>query len=124
MGAWGEGNFDNDAAGDFLDQIILQLKEKIVKSLSIGAVSSFDLDEDGDAQVMASMDILVTLCTNYKKSPPVEVSAIEQWKLKYLNIYDEVIDLYGAKEPYKHNRRKVIEDTFDQLIALGYQYPP
>lgn len=124
MGAWGEGNFDNDAAGDFLDHIILQLKENIVTSLSIEDIGSFDLDEHGDAQVMASIDILVTLCTKYKTSTPVEARIIEQWKLKYLKIYDEVIDLYGAKEPYKQKRRAVIENTFDQLLGLSYKYPP
>jgi hypothetical protein len=124
MGAWGPGNFDNDAAGDFRDEVILNLVRNMERSLETEDLDNFDLDDIGDGLLMPSADLLLTLCKFYRISPMIAEDKLSVWKDQYLAIFDEVIDTYGAKDEYKKERRAVISNTFDELIVLSRQYPP
>lgn len=122
MGVWGAGNFDNDMAGEFLDDVTLQLVKNIEDAVALHNQNNLDLDEHFDGLVMPSIDVLVTLCTHYQVSPMVDETKIREWKSLFMSYYDVTIDQYGAKEPYKQNRRKVIDDTFDKLADLSRLY--
>lgn len=97
-----------------------QLVESIESTFALG--SNFNLD-NGDEVIMSSVDILIALCKTYEETPFVEVRTVQQWKETYLHHYDAMIDSYGPKSDYRVQRRRVIEDTFDQLIALARIYP-
>lgn len=121
MGVWGAGNFDNDMAGEFLDELKMQLIRNVEEAISHNM--DIDLDEQFDGLVMPSVDVLITICEQYEVSPMLDTTKVTQWKKFFLSYYNTTIDQYGAKEPYKQNRRKVIEQTFDKLEALSREYP-
>jgi len=64
MGVSGPGTFDNDDAMWYLDELIQQL----VKTIEHTFEPPFNL-EDGEALIMANVDILITLCQTYQESP-------------------------------------------------------
>jgi hypothetical protein len=117
MGTWGAGNFDNDAAGDYLDSI----KQQLVKAIEdcLAGKTEWSLFECGEEQLMPSVDLLCLICEHYDKSPIVEVETVRGWKQKFLSYYDEVSNDVGAKPDYLVKRRKVIEETFNRLEKLA-----
>ncbi len=117
MGTWGEGNFDNDGALDYLAEITTGLVKTIEETLADEIMAS--LDEDGEAKLVPSLDILATLRENYSYIILPKVEKIESWKSSYLKIYDEQIDDLTLKQGYKEQRRATIEATFDKLINLS-----
>jgi len=117
MGTWGEGNFDNDGALDYMAEITTRLVKTIEETLKDKVMAG--LDEDGEAKLVPSLDILTTLRENYQHIVLPEAGKIESWKSEYLKIYDEQIDDVALVQGYKEQRRATIEATFDKLINLS-----
>ena len=75
-------------------------------------------DNQGDAEIIARVDILATLSEHYKNAPDIEPEEISRWKQKYLETFDRLAvsptpdDLFSG---YVNNRRQVINLTFDRL---------
>ena len=119
MGTWGPGNFENDGAGDYRDSITYQLIGKIEECFE--SEEGYDLDEGGEAELMPSVAMLVVLCEHCGGHPPTEDVA-QTWKKSYLQIYDDQIEDLAPDPAFRAERRKVIEDTFDQLIAFAHSF--
>jgi hypothetical protein len=118
MGTWAAGNFDNDGALDYMGELMDLLTARVEESFDAGAA----LDEEGEAILMPSIEVMALLSENCKTSPP-DAKTVRKWKKKYLRIYDSEIDDLLPADDFKQERRKVIETTFDRLekVAAGSQ---
>jgi|SRR6185369_10317077 len=111
MGTWGAGNFDSDGALDYLGDHIDSLVEKINECFEAGA----GLDEEGESELMPTVELLVILAEQCPAAPP-KPEEVKTWKKRYLKTYDSEIDDLDPQEGFKEERRAVIEQTFDRLI--------
>jgi hypothetical protein len=116
MGTWGEDNFANDGARDYLAVMAAKLKATIAEIM--GDDQRLRLDEDGETMLMPSVEVLALLCERYGAEPP-KAETVRQWGKKYLEVYDRTIDKLKPKAGYKAARRKVIENTFRWLEGLA-----
>lgn len=119
MGTWGEGNFENDSAMDFIDE---EIDRHVAAIEAIFADSGrFCLDEDAEGELMPRVAILTFLCGecggvfNPASGKAPDISA---WKTRYLEMYDDQIDGMEPGGDFKSQRRAVIAATFDRLIKL------
>ncbi|MCG8349812.1 MAG: DUF4259 domain-containing protein [Chloroflexales bacterium] len=119
MGTWGSGNFENDGAGDYRDSITYQLIDKVEACFE--HEEGYALDEGGEAELMPSVAMLVVLCEHCDGIPPAEAVA-QTWKRTYLQIYDDQIEDLAPNPAFRAERRKVIEATFDRLIAIAHSF--
>jgi hypothetical protein len=119
MGDWGEENFANDGARDYLNV----LTTRLIATISEVAADETRilLDEDGEGMLMPSVEILALLCERYNAKPPRQAT-VQQWHQKYLEVYDRTIDRFRVKPEFKTGRRKVIEQTFRWLESLAESY--
>jgi hypothetical protein len=119
MHTWGEDNFANEGARDYL----ALLSAKLVATISEIFVDAerLALDEDGESMFMPSVELLALLCERYDVTPP-KPSSVQQWQEKYLRVYDASIDKYSPDRRFRVERRKVIEKTFRWLMSLSESY--
>ncbi|HKB37169.1 MAG TPA: DUF4259 domain-containing protein [Gemmataceae bacterium] len=119
MGSWGDDNFANDGARDYLSMVTAKLVAQITEIFRDD--ERLGLDEDGEAMFMPSVELLALLCERYAATPP-KPSAIQQWHDKYLRRYDETVESYNPDPAFQESRRKVIEQTFRCLLSLSESY--
>jgi Domain of unknown function (DUF4259) len=114
MGTWGVGNFDSDGAIDVIDE---QIDRYItfIKEIFADEVYRFRLDEDAEAELIPSVEILIFLCERCGGVLP-EGLDIAAWKQRYLTMYDEQIDGLKLRGHQKEQRHAVIASTFDRLL--------
>jgi hypothetical protein len=119
MGVWGDGNFDNDDAADYLEV----LKQKLVATVQeiLADDERVALDEDGEGMLMPSVELLCVLCERYNAAPPPE-ELVRQWHKKYLRVFDRQIGALSPDRDYKDSRRKTIEKTFLWLEGLAQSF--
>jgi|GEM_PF-1396688 Uncharacterized conserved protein len=110
MGSWDVGNFDNDAALDYVGELMDELQGKVDEF--------FDSDEqeldDGEATVVPTVAIMQLLAEHTGAAPP-KADLIKKWQVKYLKIFDEQIDDCEPEDGYKSRRRETISRTFKGL---------
>ena len=116
MKTWGEDNFANDGARCYLNL----LSTKLVATVSEihGDAERLALDEDGESMFMPSVELLALLCERYDVTPP-KPATVEQWREKYLRVYDDTVKGYNPDARFRSARRKVIEKTFRWLLSLA-----
>jgi uncharacterized protein DUF4259 len=115
MGTWGAGNFESDAALDYINEQV----DRCVKVIAevFGDSERFRLDEDAEGMLMPSASILILLCEQCHGVLPKELDAAT-WKARYLAMYDEQMPDMSATEEFARERRSVIADTFDALSSI------
>jgi hypothetical protein len=116
MGTWGPGNFDNDGAHDYANELVHQLRERVAKAFKKKHGAA--IDGDGEEVVVPSIFIMGLLATHCKAALP-ESSLLTEWKAKYLEIYDDQIDGLEPQGDYKQRRRRTITNTFSKVIRLS-----
>lgn len=111
MGTWGSGNFQDDAALDAYAELVADLVGRI--DAAFGAEPLQIEDVWGE---MALVEVLATL---HEHCRPARVPRplVAKWSERVLAAYDAQIDALGAKEPFRSERRAVIEKTFQRLLA-------
>jgi hypothetical protein len=107
MGAWADGNFDNDSALDFVADIANDVAREMAPP---GGVEDIDL-------VMAAVAVCKTL-VEHCHAPHPDRAKIESLKAEVLSMFDEQIDELEPKPDYKVGRRAAIVATFDEFLAL------
>jgi uncharacterized protein DUF4259 len=117
MGTWGPGNFENDAALDFLDEEI----DRHVRAIEdiLADSQRFLLDEDAEGELMprvAILSLLLEHCGGVLN--PAHEPDVGTWKSRYLEMYDDQIDDLEPSGDYEMQRRAVIAATFDRLLSL------
>jgi hypothetical protein len=119
MGTWGIYNMDNDDAADYLNDLIKQLVLSVKEVMSSDSTQSEEfLDHYGEVQVMPAIDIILTLCTQYRTVPSLDIEILKAWEKNYLDIYDNYISLSTPDEAFIAQRRYVIKTTFERLEML------
>jgi hypothetical protein len=115
MGTWGYGNFESDGALDILGMWIIKIIGQIRDGFNYGDKQS--IHRHGEAQIVANVDILKTLCEKYKSYGDLEMDEVSKWKREYLDAFDYVTGNF--KDPddieFAKKRREVIEETFDMF---------
>src|SRR6476646_1436739 len=114
MGTWGAGNFDSDGAFDFIDEQIDRYIT-LVTEICADEEYRFRLDEDAEAELMPSIELLIFLCEHCGGVLPTGLD-IAAWKQRYLAMYDADINYLEPSPEIKEERRAVIERTFDRLL--------
>ena len=107
MGTWGPGNFENDAALDFVGEIAGEVAKELHPTEEI---------EDLDI-IMAAVGMTAALVKNCH-APAPDRGRIETLRAQVLHVYDEQIDDLEPTAKYRDQRRIVIEQSFDELLAL------
>ena len=116
MNAWGDGNFDNDAAMEYLATTVEHLVDTVEHVLSTRGRAA--LSTDGEGILMPSVELIALLCERYGCAAP-RAKTVEQWKKKYLKAFDGRRKPSKKPDPDRDARRKVIERTFDWLSGLA-----
>jgi hypothetical protein len=112
MSAWAAGNFENDGALDYLGEVIDSLAARIEEIFADGWRAA--LDEEGESVLMPSVQMIHVLVENCKGAPP-KLAQVQEWRDKYLEIFDEQIAGLEPQANYAVERRIVINDTFAKL---------
>ncbi len=115
MSTWGAGNFDSDEARDYLGGFLEQLVEQIEET--VAEDEAMIPDESDSVQMMCNVELLWLLAKSIGAVIP-EANTVEEWKTRYLGIWDETIDELEPDEGFKEERRAVIVESFDRLIKL------
>jgi hypothetical protein len=125
MGTWAEGNFDNDEAGEYVDELIEHFSENIEEILDDAERGGLDetrlsiaFVSEGEGRLMPSVELIALLAERYNAAPPKE-ETVHKWRERYLKVYDKQIDGLDPKSGYKEARRKTIEKTFEWLESLS-----
>jgi len=119
MRTWGEDNFANDGARDYLAMLSAKLVATACEIFRDD--ERLELDEDGESMFMPSVELLALLCERYDVTPP-KPSSVLQWQEKYLQLYDRSAARAHPDPRFRAGRRKVIEKTFRWLMSLSESY--
>jgi hypothetical protein len=117
MGVWGYGNFESDDAMNVLfawiNKIIGQIQE-------VFSDESENVYREGDAKIVANIDILITLIEKYELYIDLFLTEVIEWKVNYLNAYDEAAKRRVLPEgiEFAKQRRIVVVETFDKFIEM------
>ena len=105
MGTWSAGNFQNDAALDFVEDVLKTATTEVEAFSASPRGGIEDLDV-----VLAGMAIHLALHEHCNASAP-NLDLALNLREKVLRIYDEQIDSLKPKDDHKAQRRAIIEDT-------------
>ena len=108
MGISGTGNFDSDAALDFVYSMVETVRESL-------HVSEFE----DIAMTMGAVEVYKTMVEHCCATPP-DRTEIESLRDKTLAVYDDEKDAFTTDSNREHitQRRAVIANTFDQFLLL------
>jgi len=113
MGMWGSGNFENDAAADYRDDLVKSMIATMTEILDDEDRAA--LDEEGEGVVMPTVEIIAVLCEQCRADPP-DVDTVNDWRDRYVQIFDDQIDGLAPRDDFKAERRAVIVRTFERLL--------
>jgi hypothetical protein len=115
MGTWGPGNFQNDAALDFVGRVLRSVTTKVEAFHASDRVDIDDLDV-----VLAGLAIHLALHENCNAIVP-SLEFVLSLRDKILRIYDEQIDSLSPQGDHKAERRAAIEDTLRRYETAARQ---
>lgn len=117
MGTWGTGNFDNDHAGDFYSSVIDYLATEIDTAMN----AEVELDAGGYYSdiVPAAIEIILALDERKLHCLDLDADEVRIWKRTYMEKWHATVDRTGMDSYYREERERVLNETFDRLIALA-----
>ncbi len=118
MGVWGADNFANDTALDYVHKLVDQMIEQVERT--VASPHGMEPDEPESIRLMCNIE-LMWLIGRHAGLSMMESAQVEDWKARYLAVWDRYIDgLLGPnpKPGVKAEHRAVIVESFDRLIAL------
>lgn len=109
MGFFGPGNFDNDAAIDFVEGVVTKVREELVPPTEFEDI----------ALMMAAIGIYKILAENCYATLP-DRTELEALRKKTLDIYDRESDLFTTDSNADQiaERRRIIASTFDEFLRM------
>ncbi len=121
MGTWDSGNFDNDTAADHLSAIIAELIDDIRKAIENPV--ELEADEYWGNAVPCNVELLALIGKQHYAGFHLPGSEeVIKWKEIFMDAWLSSIDDLEPEEGYKKERIKVLNETFDGLIALAKEY--
>jgi hypothetical protein len=118
MGSWGAGNFDSDTAADHLGMLC----EKILAQTSkmMRTKKRLAPDEYFGVAVPCNLELLNLIRRQgYVGCTLPEPEIIEEWKVRYMEVWDARIEGLAPGPQYaahRKARRRILLKTFDELI--------
>src|SRR6516162_2924074 len=82
VGAWGEGTFQDDDTRDWLEEVVI---DPLVRFVEDNVATR---DPDRSKEVVAAVDVLVTLCQRYE-APPPGLRRVTRWRDTYLAAWEQ-----------------------------------
>jgi len=116
MGAWGTGNFENDAGLDFVANTVASpLKAQLSRAVDNPSLA----DPRGweSNKILAAVETLAIVCEAIRIDPP-QTSLVERCRDVCLREWDVHIDACDPDTAYKEGRRAVIAATFERLLTV------
>jgi hypothetical protein len=101
MGSWGDENFANDGARDYLSMLAAKLVATVTEIYR--DEERLALDEDGEAMFMPSIELLALLCERYAATPPMP-PLVKQWQERYLQVFDETVEGFNPDPEFQASR--------------------
>jgi hypothetical protein len=110
MGTWGSGPFANDAALDFVADVVKPLEDTVK-----GFVEHPEIDGDFDFALaaIALLNAIYGTCNAHRPEPAVA----RAWQLAFLGCFDEQIDSLQPKGSYKAEKRQTIVKELGRFVA-------
>jgi hypothetical protein len=125
MGRWGSGNFDDDMARDFLNDLVARL-ERFIERILAGdypedAMGLSSLLDAGECCLIPTVEIIITLHERLESEYLPKPEAVARWSRDYLERIEQALcETDPAILPwYRQDRRPVIVDTFKRLLMLS-----
>lgn len=109
MGICGPGNFDSDAALDFVYVIVEKVREELHPPTQFEDI----------AMMMGAVEVYMALVEHCHGSPPDRIE-LESLRDKTLAIFDKERHAFTTDDNADHiaERRVVIADTFNRFLQL------
>lgn len=117
MGTWSHGNFENDAALDWLSETTGQLLSEITEAMD--SPDTLDADEWEADIVPCRIELLCVMSENGMRPNWPELDLLNEWKSIYLAAWDASIDELDPDPDYKSNRRTELVATFDRMLRCA-----
>ena len=129
MSAWGTGNFQNDAAAEQLLAVCGALANETATLIQDD--EAIDPNAWGGEIVLANLEMLMSLtqlaragsgsymdeALRPRTLPPA--GTLEEWKARYLAVWDANVASVAAVPGFADERRGVIAATFEKIIAMA-----
>ena len=120
MGAWGNGNFEEDGALDFVWREVQQPLLRKIQMMVEKPVYA-EADEPDSGSIVAAVEILALLSEHVNAAPP-KPNEVANWKQTFLEAWDRTAaDVYFRQEDVME-RRSIIAATFDRLAASAVKF--
>jgi len=114
MGTWAAGVYGNDAALDWMGDLIGSLSGEINENIA-------DFDEGNGDSLLAALDTIAVLCANSGNAPP-KPAEVDGWHRNYFRCFDTYITGLDPDVEYLEAQRKVISDVFSRLAELSANF--
>jgi len=117
MARGGSGNFESDTAMHFVGSLLGELVAKVQDA--VAEPSRLEPDEYYGEVVPCIVDVIATLheLTGCASIPRPEV--VEDWRTKFMEVWEAHIDGLGASPQHKKARRAVLKKSFEWLERLS-----
>ena len=125
MGRWGAGNFDDDIARDFLNDIIAR-SERFIERILAGdypeeARGLSSLEDAGECCLVPTVEVIIALHERLGSEYLPNPETVARWSRDYLDRLEQILK---ETDPsvlawYREERRPVIVDTFNRLLILS-----
>ncbi|MFI6639414.1 DUF4259 domain-containing protein [Streptomyces sp. NPDC050504] len=115
MGTWGSGNFESDAAWDYLASFLDRIVSEVAEVMD-GDPVELEPDEYWGVAVPCQLELLTVLVrAGHTYDSLLSPDTVKAWKEKFLTVWEDTIDDLEPTPDYKEERRAVLIRTFDEL---------
>jgi hypothetical protein len=111
MGTWAAGVYGNDAALDWMGDLMDSLSNQIKSEID-------DFDESNGDSLFAAIDTIAILCGNTLAAPP-KSTEVDAWQKSYVRCWKSYITELDPDPDYLEGQGKVIDDVFSRLSKLS-----
>lgn len=119
MGTWGSGNFDSDTAADHLVVVTDRLVTEVAEAMA-GDPVEIEPDEYWGVAVPCNLELLHLIAQQgYVGAQLPDAATIEEWKTKFMAVWDATIDGLEPMDRHRAERRAVLALTFDRLAEAA-----
>jgi hypothetical protein len=125
MGRWGAGNFDDDLARDFLNDIVAR-SERFIERVLAGdypeeAMGLSCLQDAGECCLVPTVEVIIALHERLGSEYLPKPETVARWSRDYLDRLEQAL---RKSDPnvltwYWEERRPVLADTFNRLLRLS-----
>ena len=117
MGTWGSNNFDNDTAGDFFLLFIERMVNEIRVTMRMD--SQLNAGSYWSDVIPCMIEMVTVLVEQNYHCLALDAEELKRWKRIYMERWEDTIDDTQPQTEYRIERERILNETFDRLIALA-----